>query len=154
MIYVEKPMPKKTNELAVIYLVDSSFTSSAAKIHTGLLREQIGICLHVQDLILMGEYAKPEPQYENVFKMWKSHSKALEAYLYWLHHDYVVTTGKGVYHNGVKIQPEQHCFWYAPLWYQCPKMIDSHRAALLYLFPEEYERFEWEVEPKIDIFWP
>ena len=41
-----------------------------------------------------------------------------------------------------------------PKWFGNYKFHSSHRAALLYKFPEYYQQFGWTEKPELNYFWP
>lgn len=83
-------------------------------------------------------------------RMWKDHIPALRHY-HNLAIDVWVARGKQNYMDkydlsGLKIRK--------PYWLYWPEFCASHRAALLFKFPEHYSQFGWTEKPELNYIWP
>lgn len=85
-------------------------------------------------------------------KMWKGYEDALANY-----YNTALDVWERRGYKNIKLQPiiflAGHEFKY-PHWLGDERFHSSHRAALMYKFPEYYYVFQWREEPKLDYYWP
>lgn len=81
-------------------------------------------------------------------RMWKGCEDALVAYS----NECITEWINRGYNNNMPIIPIHN--YTLPWWFGVNRFHDSHKAALLFKAPDWYQKFGWNVEPKIEYWWP
>ena len=137
------------------FLPYDDFNRTARCLDTKRLGKQRVECLQIYKSLTISTYRwKQHP----AVKMWAGYEFCLLAYALviceeWIARGYKDTVLKQIQAEYIQqVIGNDHML--VPKWFGLAEFHDSHKSALLFKNPTHYGVFNWNVEPKLQYYWP